>query len=386
MSKATTDKRPKLLFVVTEDWYFCSHRLPLAIAAIENGFDVAIATRITEHREVIQKAGIEIFPWNVSRGSTNLFSELTALITLLRIYWKAKPDLVHQVALKPVIYGSFVAKLIGPQKIVNALGGMGFVFSNSRENNKRLKSFILACFRWLLSNKASFLVLQNPDDCALMINEAGVNTKSIRLIRGAGVNLKHFNISPEPIGIPLIILPARMLWDKGIGEFVEAAKKLKAEGILARFGLVGGIDECNPAAILPNQLNSWVEAGYVEWFGRQNDMPRIFGQANVVCLPSYREGLPKALLEAAACGRAIVATDVPGCREIVENGKNGILVPSHNAKALAKALKKLILSPELRKEMGKHGRDMVASHFSEEVVVKETLSIYKELQSKMFCA
>jgi glycosyltransferase involved in cell wall biosynthesis len=380
MGEAAIYKRkPKLLFVVTEDWYFCSHRLPLAIGSIKAGFDVAIATRIAHHRDVIQQAGVEIYPWNVSRGSTNVFTELKALFRLLKIYREVRPDLVHQVALKPVLYGSFIAKLIGPKKVINALGGMGFVFNDGRQNTRRLRSVILTGLKWLLSGKDRVLILQNPEDCALMVKEAGIDAESIRLIRGAGVNTRQFNVSPEPDGTPIIILPARMLWDKGIGEYVEAAKILKAEGVAARFILVGGIDECNPAAISPDQLHAWTDTGYVEWFGQRDDMPEVFRQANVVCLPSYREGLPKALLEAAACGRAIVASDVPGCREIVKNGENGILVPARDPLTLATALKKLISSPDLRRQMGLNGREMVVEAFSEEAVVNGTLDIYKEL-------
>jgi glycosyltransferase involved in cell wall biosynthesis len=379
---ATCKKKPKLLFVVTEDWYFCSHRLPLAVSAINAGFDVAIATRITNHRDVIQQAGVEVYPWNVSRGSTNVFTELKALFGLLKIYWKVRPDLVHQVALKPVLYGSFIAKLIGPKKVINALGGMGFVFNDGRQNTRRLRSVILTGFKWLLSGKDRVLILQNPEDCALMVKEAGIDADSIRLIRGAGVNIQQFDVSAEPNGTPIIILPARMLWDKGIGEYVEAAKILKAEGVAARLILVGGIDECNPAAISPDQLHAWADAGYVEWFGQRDDMPEVFRQANVVCLPSYREGLPKALLEAAACGRAIVASDVPGCREIVKSGENGILVPARDPVALAIALKQLISSPDLRRQMGLNGRNMVIEAFSEEAVAKGTLYIYKKLSQK----
>ena len=382
MNDVATQKKQRLLFVVTEDWYFCSHRLPLATAAINAGFDVAIATRITDHAEIIQKAGLKIYPWNVSRGSTNIFTELKALFRLLRIFWEVKPDLVHQVALKPVLYGSFIAKLVGPRKIVNALGGMGFVFSNGEKKTRVLRTMILLAFKWLVSSKDGVLILQNPEDCTLMINEAGIDRERIRLIRGAGVNTQEFDVGEEPIGVSLVILPARMLWDKGVGEFVEAATILKAEGVTARFGLVGDIDECNPAAISRGQLQEWTDAGDVEWFGRRNDMPEIFRQANIVCLPSYREGLPKVLLEAAACGRAIVATDVPGCREIVEDGKNGLLVPARDSSALAEAVKKLILNPGMRREMGKYGRAMVVNAFSEERVVNETLDVYKKLPSE----
>lgn len=379
MREIKAQRKPKLLFVVTEDWYFCSHRMPLALGAIEAGFDVAIATRITNHGDAIRQAGIEIYPWNVSRGSTGIGSELKALYGLLKIYKKSRPDLVHQVALKPVLYGSFVAKLVGPKKIINALGGMGFVFNNGAQNTRWLRTIILAGFKWLLSGKNNVLILQNPDDGDLMVKEAQVDAKNIRLIRGAGVNVQQFNLSAEPDQLPVVVLPARMLWDKGIGEFVDAAKLLKAEGIAARFVLVGGIDECNPSGITRDQLNTWVAADFIEWFGMREDMPEVLRQANIVCLPSYREGLPKALLEAAACGRAIVATDVPGCREIVRNGENGILVPARDPIALADALKKLILDPELRRQMGCVGREMVLNEFSESAVVKSTLSIYEEM-------
>lgn len=379
MREIKARSKRKLLFVVTEDWYFCSHRLPLALGAIEAGFDVAIATRITNHGDVIKQAGIEIYPWNVSRGSTGILSELITLYGLWKIYKKVQPDLVHQVALKPVLYGSFVAKLVGPKKIINALGGMGFVFNNGAKNTQWLRTIILAGFKWLLSSKGNVLILQNPDDIDLMVNEAKVDPENIRLIRGAGVNVQRFNSSAELEQVPVVVLPARMLWDKGIGEFVEAAKLLKVEGIEARFALVGGIDECNPTSISRDQLNKWIAAGSVEWSGMSEDMPEVLRRANVVCLPSYREGLPKALLEAASCGRAIVATNVPGCREIVRDGENGILVPARDPNALSVALKKLILNPELRRQMGLIGRNMVLNEFSECEVVKSTVNIYKEL-------
>ncbi len=379
---ATTDVSPKLLFVVTEDYYFCSHRLQLALAAIKAGFDVAVATRLTNHEDIIRQAGIKIYPWNVSRGSTNILRELKTVYGLFKIYKKMNPDLVHHVALKPVIYGSFIAKFIKLQGVVNALGGMGSLFSkNGLRRIRYLRWVVLMGLKSLLSSnkKDKVLILQNPDDKALMMNDLGVDEKAIQLIRGAGVDVQKFNLSAELDHLPFVILPARMLWDKGIGEYVDAIKILKAEGIQARFALVGGIDECNPTRISVEQLNAWVAEGFVEWLGMRNDMAEIFRQANVVCLPSYREGLPKSLLEAAACGRAIVTTDVPGCREIVRDGRNGILVPVRDPIALAKALKELILNPKLRRQMGRVGRKMVLSEFSEERVVKETISIYKKL-------
>lgn len=378
MKNINANKKPKLLFVIAEDIYFCSHRLPLAIAAIKEGFEVEIATRNTGYSDAIRDAGIKIHPWNISRGSINVWTELKALFSLLKIYRNARPDIVHQVAIKPVLYGTLVAKLVGQKRIVNALGGLGSIFIDRESKKLRwVRTVISVGFRWLLSGKGNVLILQNPDDSALLIDRIQIDPENIRLIRGAGVNTQQFDLSVEPSGPPLVVLPARMLWDKGVGEYVEAAAILKAEGLAARFALVGGIDS-NPSGISLDQLNAWVAAGTVEWFGMCNDMPGVFQQANIVCLPSYREGLPKALLEAAACGRAIVTTDVPGCREIVRDGENGILVQVRDPVALADALKKLILDPDLRLQMGHKGREMVLKEFSENVVVEETLDIYKE--------
>jgi glycosyltransferase involved in cell wall biosynthesis len=371
--------RPKLLFVVTEDSYFVSHRLPLALGALQAGMDVAIATRLGSHAELIRQAGITVYSWNVERGSTGIFAELKTLFLLLKIFRQARPDIVHQVAIKPVLYGSLAAKLTGVKKVVNALGGMGFIFSEGSGRKRWLRALVLTGFRWLLRGRNSLLILQNPEDRDLLVSGAAIDHRDIRIIRGAGVDVNVFDVVPEPEGLPLVVLPARMLADKGVHEFVEAAGLLRQQGIKARFALVGGMDECNPACISARQLQEWVDKGEVEWFGRRDDMPAIYASATLVCLPSYREGLPKSLLEAAACGRAIVATDVPGCREIVRDGENGLLVPVRDAKSLAQAVCTLLQAPALRAQMGKRGRAMVLQSFSEEIVVEETLQIYRAL-------
>ena len=371
--------RTKLLFVVTEDWYFVSHRLPLAVAAIAAGLEVSIATNVSSHAEVIRQAGIKLYPWKLNRGSTGLLAEFKALCGLLKIYWQVHPDIVHQVAIKPVLYGSLLAKLLRIPRVVNALGGMGAIFSDTSGKRGRLRAGVLAGFRSLLNRRGSLLILQNPDDCELMVNGAAIARENIRLIRGAGVDVRVFDVVPEPEGTPLVVLPARMLTDKGIVEFVEAARLLKAQGVQARFALVGGTDECNPASVPPARLKDWVDSGTVEWHGRRDDMPAVYRSATLVCLPSYREGLPKALLEAAACGRAIVATDVPGCREIVRHGENGLLVEVRDVAALAKAMATLLCDTATRQAMGAAGRQMVLQEFSEEKVVADTLEIYQEL-------
>ncbi|PWF48898.1 glycosyltransferase family 4 protein [Massilia glaciei] len=379
MKRSPPLARPKLLLVVTEDWYFVSHRLPLALGAIAAGMDVAIATNVSSHGDLISRAGIEVHPWNLRRGSTGLWAEFKSLLGLWRIYRRVRPDIVHQVAIKPVLYGGLAAKLTGTTRVVNALGGMGSLFSTESGRKRALRALVSMGFRWLINGRSNVLILQNPDDAALLVEGARIDPANIRLIRGAGVNVRQFDVSAEPDGVPLVVLPARMLADKGVREFVEAARILKSAGLAVRMALVGEPDACNPDSIAADSLRAWADSGDVEWWGRREDMPAVYAAASLVCLPSYREGLPKSLLEAAACGRAIVATDVPGCREIVRHGENGMLVPARDAKALAAAIAILVNDPQLRRSMGSKGREMVLQEFSEESVVRETLDIYRAL-------
>jgi glycosyltransferase involved in cell wall biosynthesis len=234
-------------------------------------------------------------------------------------------------------------------------------------------------YRRLLSGEGKRLILQNPDDVRLFVSLGLAREDSIRLIRGSGVDTHRFAPVPEPDGAPLVILPARMLWDKGVGEFVAAARILRQRGVQARFALVGDTDEENPASISQGQLESWARDGVVEWWGRRDDMPEVLRRSALVCLPSYREGLPKALLEAASCGRAIVTSDVPGCREIVHHDHNGLLVPAQNADVLADALARMLEQPEERHRMGRNGRELVLGEFSQESVSQATLAVYHEL-------
>lgn len=364
---------PKLLFFVTEDWYFCSHRLALAVAAREAGFEVAVVTRVSEHGEIIRRAGLDLIPFEISRRGMNPFMELAALIRLMAIYRREKPDLVHHVAMKPVLYGTLAARLAGVPHIVNALAGMGWLFTSAKMMARFVKLLVRLTFRFLL--RQTWVIVQNPDDAALM---AGAGLESVRLIRGSGVDVEVFRPEPEPAGPPLVVLPARMLWDKGVGEFIEAARQLKERGVIARFALVGEPDPENPATVTEEQLAAWHAETVVEWWGQRDDMAQVYAQAHVVCLPSYREGLPKALLEAAACGRPIVATDVPGCRVIVRDGDNGVLVPVRDAPALAEALARLIADPDMRRRMGESGRALAVGEFSQERVIAETLAVYRE--------
>ncbi|MHB8828650.1 MAG: glycosyltransferase family 4 protein [Syntrophales bacterium] len=370
---------PKLLYFVTEDWYFCSHRLPLALAAQDAGYDVAVVTHVNEHGEAIRRAGIRLIPFNLSRRGMNPLSELAVLARLIAVYRKEKPDIVHHVAMKPVLYGSLAARLSGVPHVVNALAGLGYVFTSDQPKAKLLRPVIGSVFSMLLNSRRSRLILQNKDDRSLFIRKQFISEERIRLIRGSGVDPAVFSPTPESAGIPVVMLASRMLWDKGIKEFVEAARQLKTRSVYARFVLVGDTDPHNPATIKKEQLISWHTEGVVEWWGRHDDMPEILAQAHIVCLPSYREGLPKVLLEAASCGRPIVTTDTPGCRDVVRNGESGLLVPVRSTVELADAIQRLIASPELRRKMGARGREIVVNEFAIEKVISETLTVYEEL-------
>lgn len=370
----------KLLFLVAEDWYFCSHRLPLARAAVAAGYEVVVATRLNEarHRQAIEAIGGRVIPLGLRRGSHNPWQELRAINEIRAIYRRERPDIVHQVALKPVLYGSLAARLSARPVVVNALAGLGYIFTSSAGKARLLQPLVAAALRWLLNGPRSHLILQNPDDQQLLVQRGIVQADRVCQVRGSGVDIQRFAVSAQPEGVPLVILPARLLWDKGVGEFVAAARQLRQAGVVARFALVGATDEENSAAITEEQLLGWQHEGVVERWGLCDDMPAVLAQASIVCLPSYREGLPKALLEAAACGRAMVATDVPGCREIVIHEHNGLLVPARDPLSLAAALQRLLQDGALRERLGENGRRLVEAEFSDEKVIQQTLALYAQ--------
>jgi glycosyltransferase involved in cell wall biosynthesis len=366
----------KLLFVVTEDWYFVSHRLPLAVAAQKAGFDVAVATRVGEYGETIRAAGIRLIPLGLSRRRGNPLREVAVLA---RLYRRECSAIVHHVALKPVLYGALAARLAGVPHVVNAIAGLGWLFTSSGLAARTVRPMMCRLLAWLLGAPNSRTIVQNPDDFGLLI-KMGVPKDRLRLIRGAGVDTEVFTPALEsPPESVTVLFSARMLWDKGVGEFVEAARLLTQTGVCARFVLAGDPDPGNPASVPVAALRAWHGENGVEWWGHRDDMPAVFHTAHIACLPSYREGLPKVLLEAAACGLPIVTTDAPGCREIVRDGDNGFLVPVRDTQGLALALRSLIDNVALRAKMGQRAREIVLAEFSQEQVIEETLAVYQEL-------
>lgn len=369
-------RRSRLLFVVTEDWYFRSHRLVLAKAAAAAGFDVAVATRISNHGGAIEESGVRVVPFAIDRGGTNPLRDAMTIARLAILYRRERPDIVHHVAMKPVLYGSLAARLAGVRRVVNALAGMGWLFTAERSAKGGLPALVGRLLKNAL--KSTCVIVQNPEDASAA---ARWNLGDVRTIRGAGVDCGTFTPVPTPPEPPLVVLPARMLADKGVNEFVEAARMVKASGSMARFALVGAPDPANPASIPVTQLAAWRDEGAVEWWGHREDMPAVYAQAHVVCLPSYREGLPKSLLEAAACGLPIVAADVPGCREVVRDGYNGLLVPPRDAAALSAALTRILAEPNTRRLMGARGRQRARQEFAQERVVAETIAVYRDLMA-----
>jgi len=373
--------KPKLLFLVAEDWYFCSHRLPLAVAAVKAGYEVFIATRTNRHAEVITSAGLTLIPLQrMRRSGAHPLQELAALAELWRIYRREKPDLVHHVGLKPVIYGSLVALVLGVRNVVNALAGLGFVFSSERLFAKVLRPVIKCIFSFLLKRRNFRVIVQNEHDFEVLTQGVGIASGDVRLIRGAGVDLRLYKEQPPSVQPPLVVLIARMLWDKGVGDFVEAATKIRAMGMNARFALVGIPDPENPSSVPEQQLRTWHDSGNIEWWGYRADIPAVLSMASISCLPTYYgEGVPKALIEAMASSRVIVTTDISGCRELIAKGRNGILVAPRDVLALSAALVALILDPERCRQMGIAGRQMVEQSLSLNQVLKETLELYAEL-------
>ncbi len=369
----------KLIFLVTEDWYFCSHRIPIARAAKKYGFEIVVATKFSNHREKIINEGFRPFSLNYfTRETINPFIWLMGFLEILILYWQEKPKIVHHVSLVPVILGSIAAKLTGKIKIVNAITGLGSLFAYGEEV-KYLRLIIGQCLRMCLKNTT--IIVQNPDDANQLINSRFASRKKINLIKGSGVNMKKFKILPEPKEKKFTVgLVSRMLWQKGIGDFVEAIRILNESGENVQGIIAGGPHSPNSNSISHEKLEEWNQLSYINWVGKINDVTQVWKKAQISVLPSYyREGLPKSLLESASCGRAIITTDCPGCREIVSDMKSGLVVPAKSPKQLAKAILLLKKDKELRIKLAKNCYQLVKNELCEEIVMKKTLALYQKL-------
>jgi glycosyltransferase involved in cell wall biosynthesis len=351
----------------------------MARAARDAGFDVHIAAPEGRAASTLSEEGFRFHAISMTRSGLKPWKELGTIAALFRLYRKIRPDLVHHLRLKPVLYGGLAAYGARVPAVAGLLTGLGYVFIAETGRARAMRKLVTLTCNVAFRHRNQRIIFQNSDDQSVFIRNKILPEHQTAVIRGSGVDVNIYVPTPERDGVPVVVLASRMLLDKGVDQFVEAARALRATGVQARFVLVGETDPGNPTAISAEQLRQWADEGVVEWWGHQNNIRDVLAQAHVVCLPSLREGVPKVLIEAAACGRAIVTTNAPGCREIVRHGENGLLVPVRDNRALAAALRLLIENTTLRAGMARKGREIVVQEFSIDRVVRETLGVYREL-------
>ena len=364
----------KILFVVNVDWFFISHRLPLAIEALKRGYEVHIACGITDKQKYLENLGLKVYPLNISRSGTGIKGEIKAFSEISKVLKQVKADIVHFVTIKPVLYGGIASRFLNIGKKVFSISGLGFIFIKQGLKASLVRFFIKTMYRFALSGKNSYVIVQNPDDKALV---SSISNVSITLIRGSGVDLSQYEYLKEDNEDIKVSMACRLLKDKGVLEYIEAVKILKQKMPNVEFELYGDIDIHNPASLTNGDIEQIKKDGFVAVHGFSNDISRLFSKANIIVLPSYREGLPKVLIEAAACGRAVVTTDVPGCRDAIEPDVTGFLCKVRDAGSLAEKIEKLILDKDLRNSMGKAGRELAQKEFDINKVIQKHFEIYE---------
>jgi glycosyltransferase involved in cell wall biosynthesis len=290
-----------------------------------------------------------------------------------------EPDLVHLITIKPVLYGGIAARLAGVTSMVAAVAGLGTIFLAQSPIARLRRWLVKRLYRSVFLHKNLIVIFQNPDDRSALVDLDLIALGRTRIIRGSGVLIADYPYHPEPVGVPVVAMAARLLKDKGVYEFVDAARLLRDRGVEIEMRLIGSPDRGNPTSVSQQDVERWAEEGYVRLLGFRSDIAEQYAQANIVSLPSYREGLPKSLVEAAACGRSVVTTDVPGCRDAITPGVTGMLVPIKNSVALADAIQALVENIEQRNQMGAAGRRLAEEVFAIEKVVEQHISIYREL-------
>ena len=369
----------KIILSANTDWYLYNFRWALAEFLRDRDYEVVLLSPQGPYTKDFVQAGFRWIPWEVSRIGLNLFEEGRALFSIWKIYRREKPDIVHHHTIKPVIFGSIAARFAGIPKIVNSISGRGYVFQSTKTKARILKRIVGFLYRLTLKYPNSKVIFENQSDRDDFVNAGYVKAADAYLIEGVGVDPNRFSPMPEPESDPVVLLSGRMLWDKGVDVFVEAARLLKSK-VEARFVLVGEPDPGNPESIDEEILREWNEEKVIEWWGWQSDMAAVFAKTHIVVLPTrYGEGVPTFLLEGAACGKPLVASDVPGCRAIIVNGENGVLLSDIKPTNLADALVKLITSPGIRKQMGEKSRGLILNKFTHDHVNLATVQVYDDV-------
>lgn len=379
LAKRKLTETKKIMFVVNVDWFFCSHRLPIGLEAIKSGYQVHIACAITNRQHQLAEMGFIVHPLKITRGNLGLLSNISTFTEIYTLFLTVKPDLVHLVTIKPILFGGIAARLAKVSAVVSAISGLGYIFINPSFFGRVQRLVVGMFYKFALGHKNQKVIFQNTNDRDLLCHITQIPLQKTAIVRGSGVNLKKYAYTPIPSGKPIVLFAARLLRDKGVIEFVGAAKNLGAKGINAHFVIAGDLDPDNPASLTKSDLQEILSLGVVEYQGHAHEMNTLLSKSTIVVLPSYREGLPKILLEAAACGRAVVTTDVPGCRDAIEPGKTGLLVPERDIASLSNAILMLLENSISCAEMGRAGRDLAERAFDIRAVIKCHLDFYQEL-------
>ena len=367
----------RLLFVVNVDWFFLSHRLPIALAAQAAGYEVHLACQFTEKGKSVKQHGFVLHELRLERSGTSLFKELKTVFAIRGLVKKVQPDLIHSVTIKPVLYTGLATRFSDIAQVAS-ISGLGFVFISEGFKAYVVRKLVSLFYKVALRRDNTKVIFQNPNDKELFISEGIIKPNQAIIIKGSGVDLNKYEVVDQPDGEPVVMLLARLLVDKGVGEFVDAARLLKFQNISCRMVLVGDIDD-NPKSVSITQLKNWVDDGLIEYWGFSENVSETYAKSNIVVLPSYREGLPKSIIEAAACGRAVITTDVPGCRDAITPAVTGLLVPVKDAAALAEAIAKLCVDHDLRHQFGVAGRLLAQTEFDIDSVVNQHLALYQHL-------
>lgn len=372
--------KKKLLILVSHLSFFISHRLELAVASKDMGYKLKVVFgELDADLKILNDLDIDYLHLPIQRGGTNFLQDIRSIYFIWKLFRKVRPDILHLVTIKPYLYGGIIARLTNVKCVVSAISGLGSLFIHKNFKSKLIRLFLYPIYKFALNHRNQFVIVQNKEDSNTLIRWGVLKPKKIKLIKGSGVNIKEFTQLNEIDGIPTVCFAARLLKDKGVYEFVLAAELLRKKGIVAKFILAGDIDKKNPSSLSLNDLGKLKENKNIEVLGHHQNIKELYRESHIVCLPSYREGLPKSLIEAAAASRAIVTTDVPGCRDAIIPNVSGLLVPSNDSKKLADAIEWLILNPKERILMGKAGRKLATSEFNIDKVIKKHLIIYDEL-------
>ena len=374
----------KVILAANTDWYLYNFRLSLAIFLREKGLDVVLVSPAGKYSPVFEEKGFRWVTWDVGRQSMTPWKEIPAFGRLAQIYWREQADLIHHHTIKSVLYGSLVARALGQANVVNSITGRGYVFLGKGFKAGLLRNFVKTFYRLSLNHPNFAAIFENDADRQYFIEQKLIPIERTWLIPGVGVDPQRFVPSKEPTGPPVIFLVGRLLWDKGVGVLVQAARRLQQRNRQARIVLVGEPDPGNPASIDTTTLQGWVEEGIIEWWGWKPDMSKVYPQCHIVAAPTmYGEGVPTVLLEAAACGRPLVTTNMPGCRDAVIDAYNGLLVPPDNPIALADALDRLVSDKALRGRMGAAGRQLILEKFTTSHINSATLEVYYKVLNRI---